>query len=355
MKNIQYTTSPGIPPQSMDEEFLCHKKSPEWWYSTGYMHDEDGKLFSYQFTLADIRIYGLRFNILMIVLTDFETGKHYYNQESIFFGKNVMITPDSVGVDGKAEMTFGAEKLGLNMSGENFSLTIGLDVVKPRVWHCDKGTLKMGIDNNWTYYWSYTNLALSGKLVLDGREYRVTGKGWFDKQGGPFTLYDHRTQWEWFSIRFFDNEEIMLFSFPHVPYQDGTYIEKSGSYRRLNDLGVTQFRRKTGVFGRASPTQTPPSSHQLRKSYDYQIEPLGWAEAKGLKFSSGWKVVMKGVKDEEYTLAPIIDGQFNFFFFELLAEIKDTTGKVVGYSFVELLPGVYNEKNTMGAAFARVK
>ena len=36
-----------------------------------------------------------------------------------------------------------------------------------------------------------------------------------------------------------------------------------------NVLGVTQFRRKTGVFGRASPAQTPPSSHQLRKSYVY--------------------------------------------------------------------------------------
>ena len=322
MKNIQYTTSPGIPLQSMDEEFLCHKKSPEWWYSTGYMHDETGKLFTYQFTLADIRIYGLRFNILITVLTDFETGKHHYSQESIFFGKNVMITPGQVGVDGKSEMTFGAEKLGLNMVGKDYSLTMDMDIVKPRIWHCDKGTLKMGIDNNWTYYWSYTNLALSGKLVLEGKEYKVTGKGWFDKQGGPYNLIDRRTQWEWFSMRFFDNEEIMLFSFPHVGYQDGTYIEESGSYRRLND---------------------------------YQIEPLRWTEAKGLKFSSCWKVVMKDVKDQEYTLVPIIDGQFNFFFFELLAEIKDKSGKVVGYSFVELLPGVYNEKNTTIAAFARVK
>ena len=321
MKKIQYTLSPGTPHRSMDEEFLCHKKNPEWWYSTGYMYDEDGKLFTYQFTLADIRIYGLRFNILIIVLTDFETCKHYYNQESIFFGKNVIITPSLVGVDGKAEMTFSVERLGLNMSGEDFSLTIDMDVVKPRVWHCEEGALKMGIDNNWTYYWSYTNLALSGKLVLDDKEHQISGKGWFDKQGGPYNLIDRRTQWEWFSLRFFDNEEVMLFSFPHVPYQDGTYIEKLGSYRRLND---------------------------------YQIEPLGWTEAHGLKFSSGWKVLMNGVKDEEYTLVPIIDGQFNFFFFELLAEIIDNTGKVVGYSFVELLPGVYNEKNTLGAAFARV-
>jgi len=321
MKHIQYTTSRGVPHQSMDDEFLCHKTGPEWWYSTGYMHDEDGKLFSYQFTLAKIRVYGIKFNILITGLTDFETGNHYYSQESIFFGKDIVIKPELVGVDEKAQMTFGSKRLGINMTGKDYSLNIELNVIKPRVWHCDEGTLKMGIDNNWTYYWSYTNLALSGSLLLNGREHHISGKGWFDKQGGPYNLADRRTQWEWFSLRFFDNEEIMLFSFPHVPYKDGTYIEKSGNYRRLKD---------------------------------YQIEPLGWTETKGLKFSSGWKVIISGVKDEEYTLVPIIDGQFNFFFFELLTEIRDQAGKVVGYSFVELLPGVHNEKNTLRAAFARV-
>ncbi len=322
MKNIQYTTSPGIPHLSMDEEFPCHKNGPEWWYSTGYMHNEEGQLISYQFTLAKIRLFGITFNILITGLTDLETGRHFYTQESIFFGKNVIITPSLVGVEGKAKMTFTAEKLTVKMTGEDYSLNIDLDVVKPRVWHCDEGALKMGIEQNYTYYWSYTNLALSGKLVLEGKEHHVSGKGWFDKQGGPYNIADRRTQWEWFSMRFFDNEEIMLFSFPHVPYQDGTYIEESGIYRRIND---------------------------------YQIEPLGWAEARNLKFSTGWKVKINGVKEEEYTLIPIIDGQFNFFFFELLAEIQDKTGTVVGYSFVELLPGVYNEKNTLLSAFARVK
>jgi predicted secreted hydrolase len=56
MKNIQYTTSPGVPHQSMADEFLYHKRGPEWWYATGYMTDEDGALFAYQFTLAKIKI-----------------------------------------------------------------------------------------------------------------------------------------------------------------------------------------------------------------------------------------------------------------------------------------------------------
>lgn len=323
MKNIQVTTSPGIPRRSMEEEFLSHKtRGPEWWYTTGYMTDESGKMYTYQFTLARLQVYGLKLHFLITVLTDFETGKHHYAQQAIFFGKNILITSGRVGVDGMSEMTFSDTKLGLSMTAGEYSLTLDMDVIKPPVWHCDNGALKMGIDDQWTYYFSYTNLAVSGKLVLEGKEHKVSGKGWFDKQGGPYNILDRRTQWEWFSMRFFDNEEAMLFSFPQDHYQDGTFIDKSGNSRRLKD---------------------------------YTIVPLGFTEAAGLKFSCGWKVEMMGIKDQEYTITPKIDGQFNLFFFELLADIKDKTGNVVGYCFVELLPGVYNTKNTVGAVFSRVK
>jgi predicted secreted hydrolase len=328
MKKIQYTKSPGVPHLSMEEEFLYHKNGPEWWYATGYMNDESGKLFTFQFTLAKIWIYGVKFNILMTAVTDFETGKHHYAQQSIFFEKNVIITADRVGIDGEAEMTFESrklegKKLGLNMTGKDYSLTLDINAAKPPVWHCDNGVLRMGIDapQQQSYYWSYTNLAVSGKLVLEGKEHKVTGKGWFDKQGGPYNPLDRRTSWEWFSLRFFDNEEVMLFSFPQDNYQDGTFINKSGGSRRLND---------------------------------YKITPLGWTEAGRYKFSSGWRVEMNGLKDQEYTIVPKIDGQLNLFYFEQLADIKDKTGQVVGYCFVELLPGVYNE-TPISAAFRRVR
>jgi predicted secreted hydrolase len=288
------------------------------------MNDENGKMFSYQFTLAKLKIYGLKFNILMTAVSDMQTGKHYYAQQSIFFGKNVVITPERVGVDGTAMMTFEDPRLGLDMKGEDYFLKLDIEAAKPRVWHCQDGELRMGIEGpkQKTYYWSYTNLPFSGRLILNGKEHQVTGKGWFDRQGGPYNLLDRRTQWEWFSLRFFDDEEIMLFSFPHVGYQDGTYIEEDGRSSRLTE---------------------------------YKISPLGWTEARGLKFSYGWRLEIPSVKDQAYTIVPKVEGQFNFFYYEMLAEIKKEDGTVVGYCFVELLPGVYNEKNTVSAAFARVK
>ncbi|MDR1536654.1 MAG: hypothetical protein LBU32_01420 [Clostridiales bacterium] len=52
---------------------------------------------------------------------------------------------------------------------------------------------------------------------------------------------------------------------------------------------------------------------------------------------------------KKYDISPKADGMFNVFFFELLAEIIDADGKLVGYGFVELLPGVRNKNNSLDA------
>jgi len=187
-------------------------------------------------------------------------------------------------------MTFSEKQYGLKMAASGYSMELKMDLNKKPVWHCENGKLKMGIKDNYTFYWSATNLTVTGSLILDGKEHKLTGKGWFDKQGGPYNFLSRLTQWEWFSLRFFDNEEVMLFSFPHDDYRDGTVIGKDGAFRRFNE---------------------------------FNIEPTKFTEAHGLKFSSGWKVFLKGVKDERYTITPKMEGQLNFFFFELLADIKD--------------------------------
>ena len=169
---------------------------------------------------------------------------------------------------------------------------------------------------------SYTNLKATGKLTLGAKESKVSGKAWFDRQGGTYNIINRWTHWEWFSIRFFDDEEVMLFSFPQSNYQDGTYIDQAGNYTRFNA---------------------------------YNITPLGFTEAAGHKFSFGWKVDMNGLKDGEYTIVPKMDGQMNLTYYELLADVQDREGNVVGHCVVELLPGVYNERIKVWAVLARVK
>ena len=69
-----------------------------------------------------------------------------------------------------------------------YSLELFLKYGKDAVWHCEDGFLKMGAGGprRSTVYYSYTNMPASGTLTIDGKSKKVTGKAWFDKQGGPY-------------------------------------------------------------------------------------------------------------------------------------------------------------------------
>jgi hypothetical protein len=43
-------------------------------------------MFTYQFTLARIKIFGIRFHMLLSFITDVTTKKYYYNQDFVLFG-----------------------------------------------------------------------------------------------------------------------------------------------------------------------------------------------------------------------------------------------------------------------------
>jgi predicted secreted hydrolase len=323
MANIIYTDGIGIPHGSFEKEFLAHPKCSEWWYATGYAEDGEKNLFGYQFTLAKVKLSGVKFHILICTVTDFQTQKHYNVQGPILFAKGITTTANFISVDNKASFTFAPNahsslgSMKLHMEGGEFCIDLSLEATKAPVWQCDDGVLQMGILNDpkqRTYYWSFTNIAVTGKLTLLGKVYKdITGKGWFDRQGGTYSLANPKCNWEWFSLRFFDNREAMLFAFPQDDYYDGTYIEADGSYRRMND---------------------------------YKVEATDVITYEGKQYSSRWKLEMNS---RHYTIIPRMDGMFNIYFFELLADVVDDDGNIVAYCVVELLPGVRNESRAFDA------
>jgi hypothetical protein len=161
----------------------------------------------------------------------------------------------------------------------------------------------------------------TGTMLLNGKTTTVKGKSWFDKQGGTYHLFNRMTHWEWFSLRFFDDEEMMLFTFPQSNYQDGTYISKDGTASRL---------------------------------IDYKVTPLNFVTINGIKYSMGWTLSVAGLKEEEYTITPLIKGQVNLGYYEQLARVCNQSGEKVGLCFVELLPGVYNENISIMTLFKKM-
>lgn len=315
---IEYTKSKGIPRGTFEEEWLAHKRQAEWWYATGYGTDEDGNLYSYQFTLIKAWLTIKDYYQMQCAVTDIANHDH----RIVFRGlkkAEIDVTPTlaAVGQEGRLEKV--GDSFHVVMNEDNFSADLMLHPAKAPAWHCEDGILQMRLPKpkEKTYYYSYTNCPCEGTLAFGGKKVAIKGKGWIDKQGGTYTMTTPKTNWEWFSLRFFDDEEMMLFTFPKEPglyetgYYDGTYIRKDGSYQRL---------------------------------MDYTLEPLEFLTAEGLKFACKWKLTVPGLKEGSYIITPATDGQLNLVYYELLARVENEAGELVGYSFVELLSGARNAK-----------
>lgn len=309
MEQIEYNVNAL---KNFDTEWLLHKKCSEWWYSTSILRDGDGKLYTCQFTFLRMRLAPfLKPFILMTAVTDFQTKKHYYSQKFTLSQSKISIDKCRA-LCGENGVVKNADGMAINIKGEDFSYKLKTSYGKGAFWHCDGGKLFMGREDErqTTFYYSYTNMPTTGEITLGNKTFAVSGTTWFDKQGGTFNFMDIKTHWEWFSMRFYDGEEIMLFNFPQCGYSDGTYIKANSACERLND---------------------------------YAMKPLGFVENKGYKFSCGWELSLP-VKDKKYKIVPVIDGQLNLAYYEQLCYVYDSQGNEVGLCFTELLPGVYNKK-----------
>lgn len=314
MGSIKEINYPGRNHGTFEQEWPSHKKSSEWWYATGFLDDDTGARYSFQYTVIKPIIPVIKPWIIYLALTDFSTEKHYFVKKIETSSKKITIDDTTVKYSDIANLVKEEKGMHITAEADAFSYDLFLDYGKGAFWHCDNGYLLMGspTTEESTLYYSYPNMPTTGTITLNGKTLSVTGKSWFDKQGGPYKLLEADRHWEWFSLRFFDNEEVMLFSFPQNNYQDGTYIDKN-------------------------------TAHRLQ---DYKIEPHGMIEAEGLKFSNGWTVTMPGIKEEKYTITPFMDGQIQNMYFEELCDVKNSKGESVGVCFVELLPGVYNKNFT---------
>lgn len=296
---------------SFEAEWGVHKRCKEWWYATGILFDAQQNMYSFQYTLLHIHFGFFTARIAMTALTDYKNNRHYYSQTPTLNKNDLIITEKEATFRSKARAVKDQDGMHIRLDHKEFVLDLKADYGKGAFWHCDNGKLQMGLpeEKETTLYYSYPNMPTTGKLTIGGKTIEVQGKTWFDKQGGTYSIHKPQTHWEWFSLRFFDDVEIMLFTFPDGNYNDGTYITKDAVRQRLND---------------------------------YKIERTALDEAIGMKWSAGWKLHIP-VKEQEYTIEPVQKGHINFAYFEELCHIKNVAGETVGYCFAELLPGVLND------------
>lgn len=314
---------------SFEEEWPPHEGVLGWWYVTGYLQDisNPDHLYSYQYTQFNYPFSPEAPNIrnpiyqLNLTFTDFQTGQYISEEvrspatDRVYANDDSVLFKDTSLVRGKDHMT-------LVVKGDRVQYSFDLNIAKSPVWHADNGVLVMGLPNDpkeRTVYYSYTNLPTTGKVSYVNKvgktvTLQVEGKSWLDRQWGPALM-----PWEWFSLRFFDNEEVMLFAFPNTNYQDATYIDAKG---------------ETRIFS------------------NYTYTPMKTVKVKRLAYSMGWDLNMPGIKEEHYRIVPFLENQYNpvgfkafsgqpansYGYFEVMSKIVNDSDAIVGYAFAEILP-----------------
>ena len=82
-----------------------------------------------------------------------------------------------------------------------------------------------------SHYYSATRMRATGTLRVGGKKVALGGESWFDHQWGSYRDDPRAFDWDWFSCRFDDDTELMLYQFldrqtgrPLAGFANGTFV-----------------------------------------------------------------------------------------------------------------------------------
>lgn len=257
----------------------------EWWYYTGHLHTKEGRSFGFELVFfrravppEEIKTLPSKWSISQLYLAHFAvtdiTGKRFHFSEKLSregLGKagvdesRLRVWIDDWRVEASTESS-APHSLVAHDGTHAISLT--LQPVKPLVTHGVDGISRKGKDvGQASHYYSFTRLATSGKLTIDGESFDVTGTSWMDHEFGSAELGADQVGWDWFSLQLEDDTELMLYRMRRKDgssdlASSGTAVSPDGRSRHLEvtDFGI----EATGTWTSPESKATYPAKWQLK-------------------------------------------------------------------------------------------
>ena len=220
----------------------------EWWYFTGNLTADDGRELGFQLTFFRQGVQRIgdaktRFAVDEIKLAHFAitdiSGKEFRFAQKVSrgsFGDAGFSDGERIAwIDDWALRLTGPGQFRLEARDKDFALTLDLKAAKEPVSHGENGvSQKSEGEGRASHYYSYTRLAAKGTVTLEGRKIPVTGLSWFDQEWATNQLTENQTGWDWLSLQFADNTELMLFQIRlkdggRDSFSHGTWIDAEGN------------------------------------------------------------------------------------------------------------------------------
>lgn len=169
-----------------------------------------------------------------------------------------------------------------------FSYRLTLTRDGPFVLQGEGGYSRKSDEGQASHYYSQPFFSVDGALSLDGREAKVTGRAWMDREWSSQPLAPDQKGWDWFSLHLASGEQLMLFRLRGArDYFSGNWIGRDGATRVLagDDISLAPLAW-TAIGDRRAPTRwrVRVKSHGL----DMETAPLNPKSWMGVS-SSYWE------------------------------------------------------------------
>jgi predicted secreted hydrolase len=214
----------------------------EWWYVTGLVHDRAGRRYNVFFTL--FRQGGLVLPVSQVVDVD----------RDVILGHSERVAPATVGTNaldvtaGGAHLAYAprTNRWSFGASAPGYALSLTARPERPYVLHGGgTGVIGQSLGGSSAYY-SATRMAAKGTIKAATRRIAFSGDAWLDHQWGSFQADPRAFNWDWFSCRFDDRTELMLYRFrdrktgaPLAAYRNGTFVRRDGTSTQVTDFTAT--------------------------------------------------------------------------------------------------------------------
>jgi predicted secreted hydrolase len=254
----QYRTAlPGYRFEFPRDHFSHPDFQTEWWYYTGNVKSGDGHRFGFELTFfrqavnrdpAKTAVWEVKdLYLAHLALSDLDDREFFHSERTNRSGPGIAGVSQSIGRiwNGNWQIQWDSGDQKLRAIDERFELHLTLHSEKPPVIHGENGvSQKAEGPGRASHYISLTRLDTSGSIELGGKKFEVTGFSWMDHEFFTHELDASQIGWDWLSLQFADNTELMLFRIRRNdgssdPHSAGTYIDARGKATHLRRSDFT--------------------------------------------------------------------------------------------------------------------
>jgi predicted secreted hydrolase len=255
----------AAPRVTFPRDHFGHKAGIEWWYVTGYVRGRDGARYSVFMTV--FKRGGFVLPASQVV--DLDTGAVVGHTETV---APRVVGPAALDVHAPGSLlryTRQTNTWSFAARQGEYALSLTATPTKPYVLHGGTGYIHQSAAGLSGYY-SATRMTARGTITAGGKPIAFTGEAWLDHQWGDFASDPRALRWDWFSCRFEDRTELMLYAFlgadgtPLARSRAGTFVRRDGRSSSAAGFDVSAGTRVLDADGRRWPldwTLRVPAQH----------------------------------------------------------------------------------------------